>query len=79
MPINPAHPDPLAPPDRVAGQIAALERRLQALERQFAGGSSAAFPVVDALPTPGRAGRAVVLASNKKVYVDDGAAWNPQT
>ncbi len=64
---------------RVAERLAAIDRTLRAIEAQVSGGTVAQFPVVTALLPAGRKGRAVVLAGDGKLYVDNGVAWIAQT
>lgn len=79
MPLDPYMPPAGTPSERLADQIADLNRRLKNIEAFLQGGAVQQFPVVDALPTPGRKGRAVVLSSDSKLYVDNGTSWIAQT
>ena len=75
-PINPGQPPPGTIEARTAQRLAALERRLKTLEGLLSGGSSQQpAPVVGSLPTAGRLGRQVILASDGKLYRDNGASW----
>lgn len=74
MPIDPAIPPAGTPDARLADRVAQLERQLRALE-QFLAGGGVQIPVVTALPTAGRQGRLLILASDGKIYKDSGAAW----
>lgn len=78
MPLDPWIPPGTSPDARLADRLAKLEREVRDLQRFLAGGGIQA-PVVTALPTFGRKGRLVVLASDNKLYLDTGAAWVAQT
>lgn len=79
MPIDPAVPESTHANLAQAQRIANLERRIRNLEAQTQGFVSGGFPVVTALPPFGREGRAVVLHSDHKLYIDTGTAWVAQT
>ncbi len=73
MPIDPTIPPSTDPAQRAADRLAALERRLAALET---GSGLLAAPPVAALPAPGRKGRLVTLDDGTgSVYVDTVDAW----
>lgn len=79
MPVDPAALSAPDPALRQAQSIANLERRVRILEGQLQGRSVDGFPVVPALPAFGREGRALVLSTDHKLYVDSGTAWVAQT
>jgi hypothetical protein len=47
------------------------------MEAYLQGGTVQQIPVVTALPVAGRAGRLVMLDSDKLVYRDTGVTWLP--
>jgi hypothetical protein len=79
MGINPAAPPSLDPQARLMDRIATLERKMRTIEGFLSGGSVQQVPVVDVLPTAGREGRQVYLSTTNKLYLDNGASWDPQT
>ena len=74
MPVDPAIPPAGSGEQRLQERVAQLERRLAALE-QFLSGGGVQIPVVSALPTHGRQGRLLILASDGQIYKDTGSAW----
>lgn len=77
MALKPGIPDPINrdPLQKAYARIADLERRVANLERMLNGGAASQLPVYSALPTAGRQGRIVILATDGKIYRDTGAAW----
>jgi hypothetical protein len=55
--------------------MAALERRVTALERQLQGGAVSQIPTVAVLPVAGRQGRVLMLSTDSTVWKDTGSAW----
>jgi hypothetical protein len=79
MPLDPAVPGATSPEGRLMERLAALEKKVRNMEQYHSGGTTQQFPLVTVLPTAGRKGRAVVLSSNSKLYIDNGVAWIAQT
>jgi hypothetical protein len=79
MPLDPAMPPAGDLTGRFNERIAALERKARNVESWLQGGTTQQFPVVTVLPTAGRQGRAVVLSSDSKLYIDNGSTWVAQT
>jgi hypothetical protein len=77
MPVDPYRPPSLDPGARVYERLADLEQRLRNMEAYLQGGTVQQIPVVTALPVAGRAGRLVMLDSDKLVYRDTGVTWLP--
>jgi hypothetical protein len=67
----------MEPGARVYERLADLEQRLRNMEAYLQGGTVQQIPVVTALPVAGRAGRLVMLDSDKLVYRDTGVTWLP--
>lgn len=78
MPLDPNMPHAPSAEGRNAERLAAIEHDLRVIKQYLSGGSTQQFPVVSVLPTPGRMGRAVVLSTNGKLYIDSGTAWVAQ-
>lgn len=79
MPADPRRPSAGSLDERLVARIADLERQVRTMASYVNGGAASQLPVVLALPAAGRVGRALVLRSNGKLYVDDGLNWIPQT
>jgi len=69
VPTDPAIPPPPTVDARLAQRLTDLERRLAAVEQREG------VLVVSSLPSPGRAGRMLMVAG--VVYADTGTAWTP--
>jgi hypothetical protein len=79
VPADPRHPPGSTIEARLLFRVADLERQLRTLSSYFSGGSTGQFPILDAPPAAGRLGRAFVLSTDGKLYVDNGTTWIPQT
>ena len=75
MTLDPSRPPSLDPDVRVYERLAELERQMREIRAYMQGGALQQVPVVDALPTAGRKGRVVMLATDNLLYRDDGTSW----
>jgi hypothetical protein len=72
---NPAHPPAMDADHRLAQELSDLKEQMRALSTAVQGFAVNSVPVVDVVPTAGRAGRVLFETSTGQFKGDTGTAW----